>query len=481
MLLAVAGLSLGWLVKAPCVQTYPSLGGVSTLKNWADYRQYTLYCYSDTIPLYGADRLDQGGLPYKTSWKDPSTGQNRYMEYPVVTGMLQYGVALATNAWQRITRAPDIPIYPRPPKVVVYFTIMAAVLGVAWLAAVALTLPLAARPQHLVLMTLSPLLVVHAFTNFDALAVALMAAGLFAWARNRPWLAGVMLGVGGAAKLYPLLLIGPLLVLCWRTGQLRTWRRTALATALAWVLVNAPFAVLFPDGWREFFRLNSTRPADHDSVYNAISVLTHWPGFDGPLYYGQTPVKLNLISLGLLAGLCAGIGLIAVLAPRRPRVASLAFLVVAAFLLTNKVWSPQYSLWLVPLAVLALPRWLPLIAWMSLDAYLWVVRMGYFLNLTDPARGNSPETFVRVVLIRDALVAIICGWIIWTIFRPGDDPVRATGADDPAGGVLDHAADRGPHVQIPSAITAARGRWRSRESRRAPTAPGREFVPRSTS
>ena len=30
------------------------------------------------------------------------------------------------------------------------------------------------------------------------------------------------------------------------------------------------------------------------------------------------------------------------------------FLIVAAFVITNKVYSPQYSLWLVPLAVLAL-------------------------------------------------------------------------------------------------------------------------------
>ncbi len=41
------------------------------------------------------------------------------------------------------------------------------------------------------------------------------------------------------------------------------------------------------------------------------------------------------------------------------RLAQLGFLVAAAFLLTNKVRSPQYSLWLVPLAVLALPRWKP--------------------------------------------------------------------------------------------------------------------------
>ena len=37
------------------------------------------------------------------------------------------------------------------------------------------------------------------------------------------------------------------------------------------------------------------------------------------------------------------------LAPRRPRFGAMAFLVIAAFLLTNKVYSPQYVLWLLPL------------------------------------------------------------------------------------------------------------------------------------
>jgi hypothetical protein len=120
----------------------------------------------------------------------------------------------------------------------------------------------------------------------------------------------------------------------------------------------------------------------------------------------------------------------------------MAFLIVAAFLLTNKAWSPQYSLWLVPLAVLALPRWLPLLAWMSVDAYLWYPRMGYFLGSAVPGHGNSQKQFLTVVLARDLLVVIVCALIVRTIYRPDVDPVRAAGFDAPAGGPLDGAPDR---------------------------------------
>ena len=68
---------------------------------------------------------------------------------------------------------------------------------------------------------LSPLLFVHAFTNWDLLAVALATLGMWAWARRRPVLAGVLLGLGVAAKLYPVLILGALFLLCLRAGRLR--------------------------------------------------------------------------------------------------------------------------------------------------------------------------------------------------------------------------------------------------------------------
>jgi uncharacterized membrane protein len=437
MLLAVLGLAVGWSTKAPCAQSYRTDGGQVVL-DWQNWRQYSDYCYSDIIPLYGLERLQDGKLPYKTGWVDGGDGRTRYMEYPVVTGMLQYGVMRVTKAYLNVTHQL---VNPDPPEVVSYFAIMALVLAAAWLVAVRCTIPLTARRWEAGLMALSPLIAVHAFTNFDTLAVALASGGMLAWARRKPALAGVLLGLGAAAKLYPLFILGALLVLCLRTDRMRPWWRAFAGAALAWAAVNLPFALLYRPGWSEFFRLNSTRPADHDSIYNAISVFTGWAGFDGPVYGGHSPEKLNLVSLGLFAFACLAIAAIGLTAPHRPRVASLVFLIVAAFLLTNKVWSPQYSLWLVPLAVLALPRWLPLLAWMAVDAYVWYPRMGYFLGMGAPGRGNSPQTFLTVVLVRDLLVVILCGLIVRTIYRPQVDPVRAAGFDDPAGGPLDGAPE----------------------------------------
>ncbi|MPZ64230.1 MAG: DUF2029 domain-containing protein [Pseudonocardiaceae bacterium] len=447
LLLAVLTLAAGWLAKSPCLQTYTDDAGETAL-DWRDGRQYQAFCYSDTVPLFAAERLDRPGLqgfPYATSWtvdEGAADEQVRYMEYPVLTGLFQWVNAQTAQAWAATGWLPGTS------PVAVYFDVTAWWLALAWVVTIwALVRLCRRRPWDAAIAAISPLVVVHVFTNFDALATAAATTGLLAWARRRPVLAGVLLGIGGAAKFYPLFLLGPILVLCLRVGRLRDGLRAAAAAAVSWAAINAPIAVLYPDGWREFFRLNRERAADPDSLYNVVSTLTGWPGFDRALPPGQEPVVLNTAS-GLLFGLaCAGIGWVALAAPRRPRLAQLCFLVVCAFLLTSKVWSPQFSLWLVALAVLALPRWRLLLGWMVVDALVWFPRMSFYLGVERD--GLPVEWFLGAVVLRDAVVVALCVLVLREIWRPELDVVRHPTApgigtppdDDPHGGVLDRAPD----------------------------------------
>ncbi len=439
-LLGVVFLALGWFGKAACIQQAPAADGRMGL-DWSGHRQYVAMCYSDTVPLYGAEKLHEGAFPYKKSWVEPDADGNpqvRYMEYPVISGLYQYLSMRVAKAW-------DAAVFlPGAIQVAIYFNVVAFGLALAWLTTIWASALLAGgrRIWDAAMVAASPLVLVHAFTNFDALATAFAAGALLAWARRRPLLAGVLLGLGGATKLYPLLLLGALLVLCLRAGRMRAWTSTLLGAVAGWLVVNLPIAVLYPKGWWEFFRLNTARHADPDSVYNVVKSFTGWPGFDGTLTAAEKPIVLNIISLLLFVGVCAGVGYLAWTAPRRPRVAQLAFLVVAGFLLTNKVWSPQYSLWLVPLAVLALPHRRILLAWMTIDALVWVPRMYYYLGESN--KGLPEQWFTATVLLRDVAVIALCALVIREIYRPDLDVVRQFYVDDPAGGVLDGAPDSPP-------------------------------------
>ena len=112
----------------------------------------------------------------------------------------------------------------------------------------------------------------------------------------------------------------------------------------------------------------------------------------------------------------------------------MAFLATLAFMITNKVWSPQYSIWLVPLLVLALPRWRLVFGWAALETVYWYLRMWQFL----PANQAAPHWLVdTVTIVRLGLLVFMAVLVIRQIMGRSPDPIReAHGGCDPLAGVL---------------------------------------------
>ncbi|MGI8529351.1 MAG: glycosyltransferase family 87 protein [Geodermatophilaceae bacterium] len=421
--MTLATLALAWVKQSPCLDG-----------NWTGSKQYTHFCYSDTIPLWGIHGLSEGLVPYASA----------PVEYPVLTGGFMYvanELAGSYNGWSAGSG-----LLPDLPGVQTYYVVTALLLSLCMLVVTWTTALLSRRRiWDAAMVALSPLLFVHAYTNWDLFVVALAGAGLLAWSRRHPVLAGVLLGLGAAAKFYPLLFLGPLFLLCLRAGRLRDWAVTAGGTLAALAAVNVPVALLYTENWSLFFTLNTTRAADPDSVWNiAIQLgaefLNPPPAAVPDMPNG--PGLLNALTLVCFLVVCVGIAVLALRAELRPRLMQLLFLVVAGFLLTNKVWSPQYSLWLLPLAVLALPRWKPILIWQLTEAVLWVPRLLWYLGQDN--NGVKVEWFLFAVIIRDvAVIALMC-LVVRDVLRPEHDVVRRgrdLGVDDPAGGVLDGAPD----------------------------------------
>jgi uncharacterized membrane protein len=468
LLIALVFLALGYTTKAACLQSTGTGTADQRVGNWQNQRAYYELCYSDTVPLYTAELLNLGKFPYKSNWiETDSDGKPRiqydgniavrYMEYPVLTGIYQYLSMALAKTYTALTKLVSIPIIA---EVVMFFNIAAFGLALAWLTTVWASAQLAGsrRIWDAALVAGSPILIFQAFTNFDALATAFATGALLAWARRKPWFAGALIGLGVAAKLYPLLLFGPLILLGLRTGRLREVGKAAIATVGTWLVVNLPIMVLFPRGWSEFFRLNTRRGDDMDSLYNVVKSFTGWGGFDQHLGFWQPPTVLNTVTAVLFVSCCIAIAYVVLTAKQRPRLVQVAFLVVAAFLLTNKVWSPQFSLWLVPLAVLALPHRRILLAWMTIDALVWVPRMMYLYG--EQNRGLPEQPFTVTVLLRDIAVIALCALVIRQIYRPELDLVRCRGeVDDPSGGVFERAPDAPPHW-LPDWLRPHAGRTR---------------------
>jgi uncharacterized membrane protein len=414
--LTVAVLALSWLQKAPCKSGA-----------WTASLQYTHLCYSDVIPLYYSEELDRDKVPYA----------GHAVEYPVLTGWFMYGARTLSGWYDSIARHGMV---PKVNPVESYFDVTALLLALCALTVAWAVYQLSGRrPWDAAMVALSPVLFVHAYTNWDLFAVALSTAGLLAWQRRRPWLAGLLVGLGAGAKFYPVLFMLPLLLLCLRARRMYEFWLALLGAAVAWLAVNVPVYLLYQQAWLTFFRNNRDRPADPDSLWHLLQYIRGAP-LDRAVPPGGAPSVLNItVAVGVLAvGL--GVGALALGARRRPRLPQLLFLLVAGFLLANKVWSPQYSLWLVPLAVLARPSWRALLAWQASEAFLWFPRLYWYLGVGN--KGLDEHWFLLAVVARDVAVLWLAVLVVREILQPEYDVVRSAGADDPAGGVLDGAPDR---------------------------------------
>ncbi|HUZ38410.1 MAG TPA: glycosyltransferase 87 family protein [Streptosporangiaceae bacterium] len=410
---SLVGSALGFANKAAC------RGG-----DWNVYlKQFQAHCYTDIYPLYFGEGLSAGKVPY--------TGHP--VEYPVLIGG-----AMQLVAW--LVRPITDP-YVRGRE---FFDVTVLLLVLFSLAGTLATAYLAGRSRRwtALLVALAPALILAAFINWDLVAMGLVALAMAAWAARRQVLAGVLLGLAVATKFYPLVFFGPLLLLCLRAGRMRAFAVTTASAAAAWLAVNLPVALAAPTGWLRFYKLSETRVADWGSIWYFFET-ERWP-FLSALRQGS----LNAFSLAVFAAGCVIIGVIILAAPRRPRLPQVFFLVLAVFLLANKVWSPQYVIWLVPLVVLARPRLWAYAFWQLAEVgyffAIWAYLITLFVSGPVPAAdgGISAGVYFAALLARFGTVALLCVLVTTDILRPERDVVRADGEDDPAGGVLAGAPDR---------------------------------------
>jgi uncharacterized membrane protein len=372
-----ATLILGAVSKVPCAS------GV-----WTG-QQYTKLCYTDIVPLLATEQLPGGRLPFFQPCVQTAANCD---EYPVLTMYL-----MRMAAWVSDT---DYPTY------------FGANVALLWLAAIVTTISLYAVVGNRALyFALAPTLLVYGVMNWDLLAVALATAAMAAFFVRRDVLAGVLLGLGASAKFYPAMLVVPLIAQRLQDREPDRAIRLGWAAVGSYLALNLPFFIASPSSWLTFFRFNSERCADFDSLW---SIAWRHRGL------GSCPPipQVNLLSAAAFV-LVFGLVWFAKtrLRPGFPRW-TLAFPLIVVFLLTNKVYSPQYGLWLLPLFALALPNLWAFIAFSVTDVAVFVTRFTWFGHFTSE---TYQWRFERAVIAR-TVVLLVC-LVIWVLRRP--DPLTA--------------------------------------------------------
>lgn len=395
IVLTTAAALVAVLAKTPC-----------RVNGWHTPSQFYMGCYSDWPSLFAS-----------RGWADSAPLFGQGVEYPVLLAFIAGVTALL------VTGHGD-------PAAAAYFDINMTLIAAVWIVTVVATARMhPRRPYDAAMVAVAPGIILAGTINWDLWAVMFTALAMLAFARSRPILAGVLLGLGIAVKLYPVLILGAIALLALRSGRYRNLLRTGLATAATWVAVNLPYALIDFDAWSRVYTYSATRGAGYSSLWYGYNLLVERlrgaPGM--PQLPGLDAGFINGAALLLMVLACAGITLLTLTAPRPPRLAQLAFLLVASLVLVNKVYSPQFVVWLIPLAVLARPRWRDFLLWQAAEVLHWWAIWLYLGRVTSngpPEHNIADPYYVLAIVVHMVATAYLMVRVAAEIWRPDRDELR---------------------------------------------------------
>ena len=332
--------------------------------NFATPDVYTHACYSDLPALFGARGLINHTWPYSSA--------TNAVEYPPVTGMVMWLTSLPTHHDKS------------------YFLINVLLIALLFVGVASLIAKM--KPELWYLLPLSPAVIGSLYINWDLWVVGSAILGIYYFDRRKYDYSAIALGLSIATKFFPIVLLAPIAFIFYRRREMRSLARYCIITAGTWLLINAPFILFSRTGWWRFFKMNGERGVDFGSLWYALN-----------LFNISTSNPNNLSILLFLIGIAAYAVYFFGLS-NLPTLATTSFIVVAIFTISSKVYSPQYVLWLTPLAILAMRDkkdrpafWIWQGAELLYHLAIWEYLASYSGSLFGlPARAYASATLIRI-------------------------------------------------------------------------------------
>ena len=332
---------------------------------WQSPGQYIHACYSDIPALYGERDL-------KSSW--PYSSTENAVEYPVITGVIMWVTAHAI-----------------PEGAINYFNYSALLLALLFIFIAWITFRI--RPEFAYLLPVAPAVIASLYINWDVWAIATMMLAIYLFDKNKLALSAIALAISIATKFMPVVLLVPIALIFLRQERISQFFRYVAITFGTWAAINAPIFLTTPEGWKRFYVMNLDRGSDWGSIWYALSNL------------GLDLTHQNYLSV---LTLLIGFTLLALLILQFEKTPSLAHVAIFAFVImmaVSKVYSPQYVLWLTPLAVIALIDRRDIAAfwvWMGCEVIYHFAIWQHLAQVTGARFGLGVFAYSLITLLRIA-------------------------------------------------------------------------------
>jgi hypothetical protein len=270
--------------------------------------------------------------------------------------------------------------------------------------------------------------------RYDILVGLLVVLAVMATVKDRPTLAGLALGLGALAKVYPAFLLPVFLVrhVARREGLAAVRMLTGFLLPVAFVMV--PLLVMGGRAALYFVDWQQARGVEIESVVSGVALVAHlmfgadaaathafnsWQisspladALASPLLI-LTLVLLTLIVAAAFVGFRAEHG--AEPARQGDLLSACLLAVLLVVMLTNKVLSPQYLVWLIPLAALRPAREAVLLALVG------VLTLAIFL-LNWPQLLALDGGMIVLLNVRNLLLLILLLWLARRILSVATRP-----------------------------------------------------------
>ena len=259
--------------------------------------------------------------------------------------------------------------------------------------------------------------------RFDMIPAVMTLGALFAFSRGNYKLAWGVLAIGTMTKLIPGLLAPLFLIYQWKHGWWRSLIPGLVIFAGVILVIALPFIAYSSHGFIASFTVQGRRPLQLESIYSSILLLLGSLGLISAVpVQGQISFDLVSSAAGPLAKysiLFVGLGLLLVyglfyrslrgmkreeINSRPEMLAQLfnySFAALVVFMVTNKVFSPQYMVWLYPLFPLVSGRFRSAIwvVFLTVACLTWYIYPIHYYDLVDTQQVPVDALFARNTLL----------------------------------------------------------------------------------
>jgi uncharacterized membrane protein len=261
--------------------------------------------------------------------------------------------------------------------------------------------------------------------RFDMVPAVITLGAVYAFSRGNYKIAWAILALGTMTKLYPALLAPLFLIYQWRRGGLRSAIPSVITFAAVTLIIAVPFLALSPQGLISSFTVQSGRPLQLESTYSSLLLLGNSLGILIAQPF-QGPISFNIASslagpLARCSFIFMGLGLLGVYgfyyrncrnlaqspAEVFPEASALAdllnysFAAIVVFMVTSKVFSPQYMVWLYPLFPLVSGRFRVAIwiVFLGASCLTWYIYPLHYYDLIDTQQVAVDALILRNILM----------------------------------------------------------------------------------